>query len=513
VGFAASAAAGIGLCLGFVTADPLRNDRWALLVRLAVWAVVWATGVVCALRLPRRVAVPAVFVAAVALRLAALAGQPILSDDLYRYAWDGRVQISGTDPYRYTPSAPELVGLREDWLWPDAEGCAGLQRPEGCTRINRPAVNTIYPPVAQAWFTAVYRVAGIGAHHKAWQVAGLLADVALVAVLPLLLRAYKRDERWAALYALSPVPVVEVVNNGHVDGLAALFVALGLLAIARRRPAWAGALVGAAAMVKLYPAVVGVAFVAVLVARRPAPEVLVARRPAPEVLVARRPAPEMLVARRRLPAVRFLAGAAAVVALGYLPHVAAVGLRVLGYLPGYLQEERYEEGGRYLLAGLLGLPAGLTAAVAAAGVVAVAAWVLLRRPDVPFGCAAMLGGLLLAVTPVQPWYAVTLLAVATVAAAPAWVAVVVAGYPYFFAVLLDSPHSIVIGRASYGLALVVVLLASRLYTPTSATREDDEDRQGAGGHRTDRNGVHGLRGGRQAHRGRPAVDHRRPDHH
>ncbi|MGI8808001.1 MAG: glycosyltransferase 87 family protein [Acidimicrobiales bacterium] len=434
-GFAVAAVLGVGLSLEFVTGEPLRNAGWSLLVRLAMWTVVWAAGVACALRLPRRLAVPAVLAVGLALRLASLAGQPILSDDLYRYSWDGRVQVSGTDPYRYPPNSARLESLREDWLWPDAEGCARLQRPEGCTRINRAAVNTIYPPLAQAWFTAVYRVAGIGAHHKAWQVAGLLGDMALVALLPALLRAYGRDERWTALYALSPIPVVEVVNNGHVDGLAALFAVLALLAFARRRPGWAGALVGAAAMVKLYPALLGLAFVAVV------------------------------GIRRRGPLVRLVGGAVAVVALSYLPHVAAVGLRVLGYLPGYLREERYAEGGRYLLTGALGLPTGPTAALAGAGVVVVAGWVLLRRPDVPRGCAALLGALLLAVTPVQPWYAVTLLAVATVAARPAWSALAVAGYPYFFAVLLDSPHAVVIGRVSFGLALFLVGLGGRLYPP------------------------------------------------
>ena len=191
-GFGAAAVAGAGLCLGFVTAEPLRNDRWTLLVRLAAWAVVWGIGVLCALRLPKRVAVPAIIGVAFVLRLVALAGQPILSDDLYRYAWDGRVQVAGTDPYRYTPSSIRLSDLREDWLWPDAEGCAGLQRDPGCTRINRPTVHTIYPPVAEAWFTAVYRLAGIDARHKAWQVAGLVGDMALICLLPAVLRAWKR---------------------------------------------------------------------------------------------------------------------------------------------------------------------------------------------------------------------------------------------------------------------------------------------------------------------------------
>ena len=87
-GFAVAAVVGVALSLIVVTGEPLRNAGWALLVRLAVWAVVWGVGVLCALRLPPRVAIPAVFVVALALRLASLAGQPILSDDLYRYTWD-----------------------------------------------------------------------------------------------------------------------------------------------------------------------------------------------------------------------------------------------------------------------------------------------------------------------------------------------------------------------------------------------------------------------------------------
>ena len=59
----------------------------------------------------------------------------------------------------------------------------------------------------------------------------------------------------------------------------------------------------------------------------------------------------------------------------------------------------------------------------------------------------------------------TLLAVATIAVRPAWTALAVAGYPYFFAVLLDSPHAVAIGRVSFGLALVVVVLGGRLRPP------------------------------------------------
>ena len=415
--------------------------HWGLLVALGAWSAAWALGVACALRVPTRVAIPVLWVAAAIVRVAALSGPPSLSDDVYRYSWDARVQAAGTSPYQYPPESAALTRLREPWLWPDAAGCDRLGRPPGCTRMNRPHARTIYPPLAQAWFAGVYRAAGIDARHKAWQVAGLATDLAVVALLPLVLGAWGRDRRWTALYALSPFPVVEVVNNGHVDGLAVLAVVLALLLAARRRPGWAGALIGAAVLVKLYPAVL-LAGLAGCVPKRIAGCV-------PERIAGCAP-------RRSSALVRAGAAALSVVAVAYLPHVVTVGGRVLGYLPGYLREEQYDEGGRYLLAGVLGLPAGVTAALAAAGVLAVVGWVLLRRPPAPQAFAAVLGAALLAATPVQPWYAVMLLAVATVAVEPWWALVAAAGYPYYFAVILDAPHTVAIGRVSYGVALAGV---------------------------------------------------------
>ena len=115
---------------------------------------------------------------AVALRAAALAGPPTTTDDFYRYSWDGRVQAAGINPYEYTPCSTRLDHLREPWLWPEERPCPLAYRPHGCTRINRSGVPTIYPPVAEAWFAGIYRLTGIEARYKPWQVAGLLTDVA-----------------------------------------------------------------------------------------------------------------------------------------------------------------------------------------------------------------------------------------------------------------------------------------------------------------------------------------------
>ena len=169
-------------------------------------------------------------------------------------------------------------------------------------------------------------------------------------------------------------------------------------------------------------------------------------------------------AGRRRP---FLAGGcfAAVCALAYLPHVLAVGPKVLGYLPDYLREERYDQGGRFLLLSLTRLPSSYLPVLAA--VVLLAAMALVWRADLPAHQAAplLLGALLLVATPVQPWYAVSVAALGLLDRAWWWAVLVVVAWPYFVAVILDDPDAASLGRAGYALALAVVIagvLARRL---------------------------------------------------
>lgn len=417
-GFAASTALAAVLSAA-VAQRTVLEDRWAVVALLAAWVPVWVVGVLLVRRMPGRWALVACGLAAVVLRGAALAGPPGLSDDVYRYAWDAKVQLSGVDPYERAPLSPKLDPLRERWLFPDlAESDA--------TRINRPSVRTIYPPLAQAWFVAVRTLTGGAAGEWPWQAAAALVDLGLCALLAVGLRRMGSDPRLAAWWCLSPVAVVELAGNAHVDGLA---VALSVAAVlvARRRPGLAGGLVGAAAMVKLYPAVLLVA-----------------------------------VARRR----PLVAGGwfAAVCALSYLPHVLAVGPKVLGYLPDYLREERYDQGGRFLLLSLTGLPAAALPVLAAAAMLAVI--ILVWRADLPAHRSAplLLGALLLVATPVQPWYAVSVAALGLLDRAWWWAVLAVVAWPYFFAVILDDPGAERIGQAAYAVALVVIglgLLARR----------------------------------------------------
>ena len=332
-----------------------------------------------------------ILVGAVVLQIVALTRGPTTSDDVYRYLWDGRVQFSGTDPYAYPPVSSHLAHLRDTALFPTGRAHCPWPIPDGCSLINRPRVRTVYPPVAQLIFDAG-RVVSFGGHGgvHTFQV---LAALGVVGITVLLLRARVRDDAplWpVAVWAWSPLVVIEFGNNAHVDW-AAIALSLACLELARRRrPGWAGVLLAAATLTKIYPALIG-------------PAVL-RRRP-------------WLV----------LGAAAAVVVLAYVPHVAAAGTDVIGYLPGYLHEEGYNSGTRLLLLGVV-LPHPVDTVVGVALLAAAAVWTWRRSdPDAPERSAVTLVGLaFLVTTPAYGWYAGLLLALAVRARRLEWVPVALA---------------------------------------------------------------------------------------
>lgn len=444
-------AAGTVLALAVATAMAFRTtqensilgnaDR--LLAEIMLWWLAWALALCCLRRTGARAALVLVVLGTVALRLVALTPVAPLSDDLYRYAWDGQVQASGTSPYRYPPTAPELVELRTDWLFPDAADCAAqLERGPGCVRINREGVRTIYPPVAQLWFLTGHALGASELRDLGWELLALVADLATVLLLWRLLVARGRDPRWVAVYAWSPVAVLEAVQNAHVDGLATFFV-VAAVALAGRRPGWSGAALGVATMVKLYPALL----LPVLLARRP---------------------------------LRVGTAFLGVCAVSYLPHLLVLGGDVVGFLPGYVAEEEYGSGDRYLLLRPLGLVGSSGTLVAALIGGTVLVLVLRRLPSraVEDNALLLLGTALLVATPVQPWYGLPLAALAALAVRPAWLAVPAAAYPAFFAVVPDGPSETALrtGSAAFAGALVVVLVAAWLHRRSAA--EDPDSQQG-----------------------------------
>ncbi|MER8038969.1 glycosyltransferase 87 family protein [Streptomyces hydrogenans] len=365
------------------------------------WAL-FGAAVVALRRIPDRAVVPLVLAGAVVVAATGLVAAPRTSTDAYRYAWDGRVQAAGVSPYDHAPGDPALVALRDGWLFPDAGACADdpdlAPLPDGgCTRINRPTVHTLYPPVAEAWFLLVHGLAPPDSRHRAHQAgAGVLA----LAVTGLLLTVLRRRgvPRRAALWAWCPAVPVEAVNNAHADVLAVLFSVAALVVVARRRVV-GGVLLGLGIAAKLLPAVL-----------------------VPGALSgARRPRAVLAVV---VPAV-------AVVGAAYLPYVLLSEGSVLGYLAGYVEEEGYDDpgaGGRYALLRLV-LPDAWAAAAVPLLMAGVALAVWWRGdPGRPWrGALLTTGAAFLLLTPGYSWYALLLVALVALDGRAEWLAVALAG--------------------------------------------------------------------------------------
>ncbi|MDX3077569.1 glycosyltransferase 87 family protein [Streptomyces sp. NPDC088354] len=427
---ATAATAALLAALTAAVATAVQHDTpGRMLLRQAVAWALFAAAAVAVRKVPVRRAVALVVAGGAALALAGLAGPPGTSDDMYRYAWDGRVQAAGISPYTYAPSAPELGALRDPWLFPEGGACRAWDEhpvPGGaCTLVNRPTVHTIYPPVAEGWFLAVHALSPDGARHKAVQTGGALLAVATTVALLAVLRRRGGDPRRAALWAWCPAVPVEAVNNAHVDTLGVLLLVLALGVTGARR----GALLGAAVAVKLLP-------------------VLALPGALSGVLAG---------VRRPREAARVLLPAALVVVLAYLPYVLASGSGVLGYLPGYLQEEGYDSAHvrRFALLRLV-LP-DTAAGFAAAAVVAVTALYVLRRgdPDRPWSGALLVTGTALLVTsPSYSWYALLVVALVALDGRWEWLSVAAAGAVLYLA---GGPAQ---QAASYGIATLAVVIGA-----------------------------------------------------
>lgn len=398
----------------------------------ACWAL-FAAAVFALRRAPVRHAVVLILAGGVAVAATGLLGPPRTSTDMYRYAWDGRVQAEGISPYDHAPSDPELAGLRDDWLFPRGAGCevperARIAGPEGeahCTRINRPGVHTIYPPVAQGYFLVVHAVSPDGVRHKALQTGGALLAVGTTVALVLVLRR-RGDPRTAAYWAWCPAVPLEAVNNAHVDVLGVLPAVVGLAVVVRARFE-GGVLLGAAVATKLLPAVV-----------------------LPGVLSG---------VRRWRDAAAVLLPAAAVVALTYLPHILLSDGSVLGYLSGYTAEEGYDDPSarnRYALLRLV-LPDAWALPAAVVVIVAVVAHVLWRGdPERPWrGALSVTGTAFLLMTPGYSWYALLLVALVALDGRWEWLGVAAAGAAKYVSVHLDADGGTV-GTTAYALAAVAV---------------------------------------------------------
>lgn len=157
------------------------------------------------------------------------------SNDVSRYLFDGKLAISGFDPYRVNHNAPELAELKAQW-----------QPPEEHAKYV-----TLYPPIALALFS----ISAAFGHEYATLIWKLFATIASITTLVLgthLLRKTQQQKHFPLL-ALSPLLILETGVGAHLDSFTALSVCLILWAWLRENPLLTGIFIALGAMIKILP--------------------------------------------------------------------------------------------------------------------------------------------------------------------------------------------------------------------------------------------------------------------
>ncbi len=302
---------------------------------------------------------------------------PPLSDDVYRYQWEGRVKRAHINPYTVTPGMP-LLGNFED--------------PAHRIQTARD-IPTIYPPLSESAFSWVSTVAG---YKRLFT--GL--DLATVAVVLLMLAALGKPLHRVLTYAWNPTVIVAFALCGHHDSLAILTLVATCVFIITQHRALSSVSLALSFLSKLFPAVLLPVFLAAVYRER-----RVEPGAHTGAAVHGRGKTAALLERRdkALSAMwAYAAIFAAVVLVAYLPYLRA-GRSLFTGLSRYaaIWEANDSLFRLLLLAGNSRDQAKLIAGVALLGLVVYA---LRKRMEPLRACLFLIAGLLLLSSNAFPWY-------------------------------------------------------------------------------------------------------------
>ncbi len=165
----------------------------------------------------RHISMTGILGIALLLRLAMLPMQPSLSDDAYRYLWDGRLVLHGYNPYHYVPEDSVLSAFHDELL--EAQGY--------------PTTNTIYPPGMQLVFAGAAAIGEISGHtfsvgYLIYKLLLIVAEMVAIVLLLHLLQGMGKPLHYGMLYAWHPLAVVELAGQGHTDAFWVVSLALGI---------------------------------------------------------------------------------------------------------------------------------------------------------------------------------------------------------------------------------------------------------------------------------------------
>lgn len=147
---------------------------------------------------------------AIVFRLSLLLLIPNLSEDVFRFIWDGKIWLNRLDSYAILPS--EAIGERYN----------GLSQ-ELFNQLNSPGYYTIYPPINQLLFYIAALSKSTLGSIIIIRIFILAAEIGTVLLLPKVLKQHHLNPRCVIWYALNPLVILELSGNLHFEAFVIFF--------------------------------------------------------------------------------------------------------------------------------------------------------------------------------------------------------------------------------------------------------------------------------------------------
>ncbi|MEO0526305.1 MAG: glycosyltransferase 87 family protein [Bacteroidota bacterium] len=184
--------------------------------------------------------------AGILFRLTFLFAEPNLSQDFYRFIWDGELVRHGINPYLYLPN---ILIEQKDLVIPNAH-----ELYQGMGSLSAKHFSN-YPPFNQVIFAIAAILSGktIMGAGIVMRLTIMLADIGIFYFGRKLLQNLNRSPHLIFWYFLNPLIVIELTGNLHFEGVMLFFFVWSLYLLSKKRLGWAAVVYALSISVKLVP--------------------------------------------------------------------------------------------------------------------------------------------------------------------------------------------------------------------------------------------------------------------
>lgn len=185
---------------------------------------------------------------AVIFRLVFIVAVPELSDDFYRYFFDGQLLRNGFNPYLYLPiDIFEETGIVSNSYWEML-----------LKKMNSPAYFSVYPPLHQF----VFWISAIPGENFLYNLVTLRLIIIFIDVLNIFLmwkivQEWRVSKRTLWLFAFNPLVIIEVSGNLHLEGMVLAGLLLSVYALSKKNQITSSLGWALAVGLKLTPLIIG----------------------------------------------------------------------------------------------------------------------------------------------------------------------------------------------------------------------------------------------------------------